>query len=190
MNNLYRRASRSSCFKIAEDLRTLRLKSETIECSLSREVFCFVEAVATSASRRDNATNHFNTKISILHSIQNHKLQNSGEGFNKRSPQRPNQPSICMPCSILDGDLASLPRLDGLQRSHEHLVQPQCVCPVRVHDIIRVDHVPSRLAHLFPISAENHPLRYVRPRYFPFRIRRDGTNHNRYTNPSILLHRL
>lgn len=82
------------------------------------------------------------------------------------SPEPPNQSLICVLCSILDGDLTSLPWLDGLERPHEHFVQPQCVSPVRVHDIVRVDHVPSRLAHLFPIGTEDHSLCYRRTRFF------------------------
>lgn len=58
----------------------------------------------------------------------------------------------------LKTDLLCLPRLRCFERSHEHLVQPQRVGAVGVHDVVRVDDVSSRLAHLLPIRAEDHAL--------------------------------
>jgi len=54
--------------------------------------------------------------------------------------------------------LFRLPRLGGLEGPHEHLVQPQSVRSVGVDDVVRVDNVPSRFAHLLPVRAEDHSL--------------------------------
>ena len=40
------------------------------------------------------------------------------------------------------------PGLDGLQRAHEHLVQPQGVGPVFGHHLVGIDHVAAALGHL------------------------------------------
>ena len=45
-------------------------------------------------------------------------------------------------------DAVHAPRLDGLQRAHEHLVQPQGVGPVFPHDFVGIDHVAAAFRHL------------------------------------------
>jgi len=46
-----------------------------------------------------------------------------------------------------------IPRLDGLQRAHEHLVQSQSVGPKLLHHVIGVDDVATTLGHLLPVRA-------------------------------------
>ena len=56
------------------------------------------------------------------------------------------------------GYLLRLPRLDGLERSHEHLVEAHGVRTVLIDNVVRVDHVAATLAHLLAIAAEDHTL--------------------------------
>ncbi len=53
---------------------------------------------------------------------------------------------------------ARLPWLHLLQRPHEHFVDAQCVRSVSPHDVVRIDDVAARLAHLLVVLAEDHSL--------------------------------
>ena len=55
-------------------------------------------------------------------------------------------------------DPARLPGLHLLERAHEHLVDAQRVGAVVAHDVVGVDDVAARLAHLLVVLAEDHPL--------------------------------
>mmetsp|Transcript_66760 Transcript_66760/g.161182 ORF Transcript_66760/g.161182 Transcript_66760/m.161182 type:complete len:863 (-) Transcript_66760:217-2805(-) len=55
-------------------------------------------------------------------------------------------------------DLLRLPRLDCLERSHEHLVEAHRVGAVLLDDVVGVDDVASALGHLLAVGAEDHAL--------------------------------
>ncbi len=55
-------------------------------------------------------------------------------------------------------DTLRVPRFHHLQRSHEHLIQPERIRAVFRKDVVRVDDVPPRLRHLLPIFTENQAL--------------------------------
>ena len=61
-----------------------------------------------------------------------------------------------LPCAF---DALRAPGLGHLQRAHEHLVDPQRVRAVFVHDVARVHHVLREpLAHLDAVLAQDHAL--------------------------------
>mmetsp|Transcript_13418 Transcript_13418/g.35810 ORF Transcript_13418/g.35810 Transcript_13418/m.35810 type:complete len:248 (-) Transcript_13418:259-1002(-) len=49
------------------------------------------------------------------------------------------------------GDLGRLPGLDRLQGAHKHLVHAHGVRAVLLHNVVRVDHVATRLGHLLSV---------------------------------------
>mmetsp|Transcript_41348 Transcript_41348/g.109688 ORF Transcript_41348/g.109688 Transcript_41348/m.109688 type:complete len:644 (+) Transcript_41348:689-2620(+) len=55
-------------------------------------------------------------------------------------------------------DLLGLPRLDRLERAHEHLVEPHRIRAVRLDNVVGVDDVAARLGHLLAVGAEDHAL--------------------------------
>mmetsp|Transcript_6756 Transcript_6756/g.15487 ORF Transcript_6756/g.15487 Transcript_6756/m.15487 type:complete len:443 (+) Transcript_6756:654-1982(+) len=56
------------------------------------------------------------------------------------------------------GHLVHLPRLGGLERSHEHLVEAEGVRSVLARHVVGVHHVAPRLGHLLPVASEDHAL--------------------------------
>ena len=50
------------------------------------------------------------------------------------------------------------PGLGGLQRAHEHFVQPHRVGAVLLDDLVGIDDVAAGLAHLLVVFAEDHAL--------------------------------
>ena len=56
-------------------------------------------------------------------------------------------------------DTLGIPRLGLLHRAEEHLVKSQCISTIAVADIVRIDHIVHRLAHLLDsISADILPV--------------------------------
>ena len=66
-------------------------------------------------------------------------------------------------------DALHAPGLDGLQRAHEHLVEPQAVGAILGDDVVGVDHVAPALGHLvgpgvdaeFGSSARTNPSPFL-----------------------------
>ena len=51
-----------------------------------------------------------------------------------------------------------IPRHGFGQWPHEHFVEPERVGTVLINDVIRVNHVPLGLRHLFVVGTQDHPL--------------------------------
>ena len=50
------------------------------------------------------------------------------------------------------------PRLGGLQRPHEHFIQPHRVGAILFNNIVGIDDIAAGLAHLLVVFPENHAL--------------------------------
>ena len=62
------------------------------------------------------------------------------------------------------GDAGCIPRLDLIERAHEHLIEAQRVGAEIAHDIVGVDDIAARFGHLFDLHGERFAGALVRDR--------------------------